>query len=180
MPRCPTLPSRCGLSGLLVLFFCLLATACQRPPADDAARLIRVNELYAGYKQDFPDAPEISPGAALSLQHQGKAVFIDARSDAERAVSTLPGALTVEQFTNDPGRFAGKTVVAYCTIGYRSGLLAQKLSRQGIPVANLAAGLLGWLHAGGTLVDAKGAPTKQVHVYGRTWDLAPLGYSAVW
>lgn len=180
MPPYPTRPNRCSLSGLLILLFCLLATACQRPPADDADRLKRINELFAGYRQDFPAVPEIAPGPALSLWREGKAVFIDARSDAERAVSTLPGAITVEQFTAVPGRYAGKTAVAYCTIGYRSGLLAQKLNRQGLPVANLEAGLLGWLHAGGTLVDATGAPTKQVHVYGRTWDLAPLAYTAVW
>ncbi|KHK04111.1 rhodanese-like domain-containing protein [Desulfovibrio sp. TomC] len=180
MPPYPIRPSRACRSGLLVLVFCLLATACQHPPTDDAARAQRINELFAGYRQDFPDVPEMAPAAALSLWREGKAVFIDARSDAERAVSTLPGAVTVEQFTADPGRYAGKTAVAYCTIGYRSGLLTRKLNRQGLAVANLEAGLLGWLHAGGTLVDAAGAPTRRVHVYGRTWDLAPLAYTAVW
>ena len=53
-------------------------------------------------------------------------------------------------------------------------------AREGLPVTNLAGGMLAWLHAGGTLVDARGEPTKTVNVYGRTWDLAPLGYIAVW
>jgi sodium/bile acid cotransporter 7 len=170
----------CCLPGLLALVGCLFVAACQGPPADDGARLRQAMKLYAGYKATFPDAPEISPQAALTLLRTDAVVFLDARSDAERAVSTLPGAVTEAEFTANPGRFAGKTAVAYCTIGYRSGLLAQALSGQGIPVANLAAGLLGWLHAGGELVDAQGAPTKRVHVYGRTWNLAPLAYTAVW
>ncbi|WP_029458513.1 rhodanese-like domain-containing protein [Solidesulfovibrio alcoholivorans] len=164
------------LVALLLLGLC----ACSRPPADDAARKARVYELYAGYKKDFPQAPEISAAQAVALAQQGELLPIDVREPVERAVSTLPGAVTAKQYLADPGRFAGKKAVAYCTIGYRSGVWAAQEAKEGLPVANLAGGLLGWLHAGGTLVDAKGEPTKTVHVYGRTWDLAPKAFTAVW
>lgn len=164
------------LAVLLLLGLC----ACSRPPADDAARKARVYELYAGYKKDFPQAPEISAAHAVALAQQGELLPIDVREPAERAVSTLPGAVTAKEYLADPGRFAGKKAVAYCTIGYRSGVWAAQEAKKGLPVANMAGGLLGWLHAGGTLVDAKEEPTRTVHVYGRTWDLAPKGFTAVW
>ncbi|EFL51984.1 Rhodanese domain protein [Solidesulfovibrio fructosivorans JJ]] len=173
--------SRAGLATALAVLAALFVTAaCSRPPADDAARKARVYELFAQYKKDFPNAPEVSAEDAVSLWRQGKLLPIDVREPTERAVSTLPGAVTAEEYLADPGRFGDKRPVAYCTIGYRSGQWAEAKAREGLPVANMAAGLLGWLHAGGTLVDAKGEPTKTVNVYGRTWDLAPKGYIGVW
>ena len=165
---------------LLVLALPLALAACRQAPADDAARQQRVLALYDGYRQQLAGVPDIAPADALALWRQDKAVFVDARPEAERAVSTLPGAVTEAAFLADPARFAGKTVVVYCTVGYRSGLLTQKLDKQGAAAVNLAGGILGWLHAGGPILDAAGQPTKRVHVYGRTWDLAPLNYTAVW
>lgn len=164
------------------LLLAVLATlaACSKPPLDDVGRKAKVESLYAGYRTDFPKVAEISAAQAVALARQGELLPIDVREPAERAVSTLPGAITAKEYLADPGRFAGKKAVAYCTIGYRSGMWAAAQASQGLPVANLAGGLLAWLHAGGTLVDAKGQPTKTVHVYGRTWDLAPSGYVAVW
>ena len=174
----PPFPGRHAL--LLALLLTLALAACQRPPADDAARQQQMLALYDGYRQQLPDVAEIAPADAMASWRAGEAVFVDARTDAERAVSTLPDAVPEAAFLADPARYAGKKVIIYCTIGYRSGLLARTLAKQGVPTVNLAAGILGWLHAGGPLADAKGQPSKRVHVYGRSWDLAPLAYTAVW
>jgi len=174
---------RCNrLVALGISLFAVLTTliACSRSPADDASRKARVDALYAGYKKDFTTAPEISAEDALALWREGRLLPVDIRSPEERAVSTLPGAVAEQEYLADPQRFAGKTPVPYCTIGYRSGVLAAALAEKGLPVLNMAGGLLGWLHAGGTLVDASGQPANRVHVYGRTWDLAPLAYTSVW
>ena len=168
-----------GLLVLLVLLALALA-ACQSPPVDNAGRKARVAALYAKYKADFPSVAEISPKDALELARQGRLLPIDTRDAAERAVSTLPGAVTPAAYLADPGRFGDKVPVAYCTIGYRSGVFTKEAAGKGGAVRNLAEGLLGWLHAGGGLVDAAGRPVKTVHVYGRSWDLAPLDYRAVW
>lgn len=166
----------------LLLAACLLAlsAACSQPPADDAGRKARVEALFAAARKDFPAAPELAPERAVDLWRQGRLLPIDVRTPAERAVSTLPGAVTEEAFLADPALAAGKVAVAYCTIGYRSGLFVQNLGPGRPPVANLAGGILGWLHAGGTLTDPAGQPTTRVHVYGKAWDLAPLAYTPVW
>lgn len=167
------------LFALLVLLALALA-ACQSPPADNAGRKARIAALYAKYKADFSSVAEISPKDALELARQGRLLPIDTRDAAERAVSTLPGAVTPQEYLADPDRFGEKVPVAYCTIGYRSGVFAKEAAGKGLKVLNLAEGMLGWLHAGGELVDARGRPVKTVHVYGRTWDLAPRDYRAVW
>ncbi len=178
----PRRPARRALAFLTLALWGVLAllAACQGQPKTDPERQAKAYGLYEGYKKDFPEAAEMRPEEALQLWREGGVVFFDARSEAERAVSTLPGAVSEQDYLADPDHFAGKKAVIYCTIGYRSGVLVQKLGTKGIAAANLATGIVGWLHAGGPLVDASGAPTRRVHVYGRTWDLAPLAYTAVW
>ena len=168
-----------GLLLPLLAVLTLLA-ACQAPPRTDQERKAKAYAFYEDCKKDFPEVREIRPEDALTLLRDGGAVFIDARSEAEQAVSVLPGAIPEKDWLADPGRFAGKLAVVYCTVGCRSGLSTRKLAAKGVPAANLAAGILGWLHAGGPLVDASGSTTRRVHVYGRNWDLAPLAFTAVW
>lgn len=175
-------PHRRPVAALTLPLLAALAllAACQGQPKTDPERQAKAYALYEGYKKDFPEAVEIRPEEAMKRWQDDGVVFIDARSEAERAVSTLPGAVSEQDYLAAPDRFAGKQAVIYCTIGYRSGVLAQNLAAKGMAAANLAAGIVGWLHAGGSLVEASGAPTRRVHVYGRTWDLAPLAYTAVW
>ena len=45
------------------------------------------------------------------------------------------------------------TVIAYCTIGVRSGFLVRSLRRRGVNAVNMAGSILSWCHAGGELVD---------------------------
>lgn len=167
-------------SSLLLLTALCIVTACSSPPAGNAERKQRIEELYAGYKKDFPGVPEVSAHEAVTLWREGRLLPVDVRSPAEQGVSRLPGSITGEQYLADPRRYADKEAVAVCTIGYRSGEFAAKARKRGMPVRNLAGGLLAWLHAGGIMVDATGHPSKTVHVYGRTWNLAPLDYKAVW
>lgn len=155
----------------------LVRDALRRPPATDAERLARVHAMYAGYREAFPAVAAIDAEELLAaLDGEAPPVLVDVRSPEEQAVSTLPGALTVEAFeaVQPPG-----PVVTYCTIGARSGEYAEQLRQAGRDVKNLAGSLLAWTHAGGPLVGADGA-TKRVHVYGRRWDLARSDYEGVW
>ena len=71
----------------------------------------------------------------------------------------------------------GKKVVCYCTIGYRSGLYAKSLEeKKQIKAWNVAGSILAWTHAGGELNNSKGAPTNELHTFGRQWALAPAPY----
>ncbi|MCA9573435.1 MAG: tetratricopeptide repeat protein, partial [Myxococcales bacterium] len=83
---------------------------------------------------------------------------VDVREPAEQAVSMIPGAIPATTFEAHPEDYAGKEVVAYCTIGYRSGQWAKAWRAKGVDVRNLKGSLLLWTHAGGALVH-DGAPT---------------------
>ena len=164
---------------LVVLAALSLAAACSRP-STDAEKLAAVEAMYVGYAKDFPAVPDIAPDEARQLYEQGGVVFVDARPENERAVSTLPGAVSGEEFLADPGRFANRTAVGYCTIGYRSGKLAEALAARGIPVRNLRGGILAWALEGGAVYGPDGRPVKAIHVYGAKWDLPPAGYVSVY
>lgn len=146
---------------------------------DDAARKERVMGMYQGYAKEFPTVQDVSAETLLSRGLEN-VVFVDIRDAEEQAVSMLPGALREDEYVAALQEHAGKEVVAYCTISYRSGKFAERMSERGITVKNLRGGLLAWLHAGGVMHDQQGREVKRAHVYGRKWNLAPQAYEAVW
>ncbi len=143
-----------------------------------AAKKELVYKMYADYKKDFPGVKDIAFRDAMALAQDQRAVFVDTRTQPEQAVSMLPGAVTREFFLENPGRFKDRTVVAYCTISYRSGKFAEEMARMGVTVYNLEGGLLAWVLEGGKVFDKHGE-SKRIHVYGDQWDYAPPDYEAV-
>ena len=177
------------LTGLLAAAAAWLGLAAA-VPAEDAARLARVHEMYEGYRRSFPDVPEIDPSTLQARLAAGdNLVLVDVRSPEEQKVSMLPGAVPAATVDADLQAWRGRTLVAYCTIGARSGEWAAARRRDGLDVTNLAGSVLAWTHAGGTLVGpVSPAPgplgpkgiTRRVHVYGQRWDLARTDHVAVW
>lgn len=176
--------------GKLWISFLLAAfspfSAAQAPLVNAADLEVAVRAAYVKATAGI-NAPTIAVDAVLPHLVDGSLIFVDVRKDAEIAVSQIPGALSVDQFNQrykSAGPPKGTTVVAYCTIGYRSGKFAQKLVTRGVPVRNLEGGILAWVGKQGPLVQrgAAGAmlPTTAVHVYDREWNLVPSGYQAVW
>jgi sodium/bile acid cotransporter 7 len=161
-----------------LLFFCSSPVFADRKE-EDRARASRVEEMYDGYKRSFPAVQDISAKEAMKRFEAGTVIFVDERELEEQAVSMLPGAIRSEEFLKNTARYQDKLVVGYCTISYRSGVLAQKLQKMGITMVNLQGGILAWLHAGGK-VYRDGRPVNEVHVYGRKWNLAPSSYQTVW
>jgi len=144
------------------------------------SNLKRMNALYQKSKLQFPEAPEISAEELMERMKKETVVLVDNREEDERAVSMLPGAISVQEFEDTIASYSGTTVVVYCTIGERSGHYTKKLRKQDIDAYNLKGGVLAWAHAGGTFVDGQGNTTNLVHVYGPRWNLLPDGYEAVW
>ncbi len=111
-------------------------------------------------------------------------ILVDVRSEEERQVSLIPGAITVDSLdrmhSKDRER---KTVVAYCTIGLRSGQWVAQRRKKGEAVFNLHGGVLAWAQANRVfqLSHANGSRnTRKVHVYGRRWNLLPSAYQGIW
>jgi len=159
-------------------------TPAVTPDAPDAPdpdpKLDAIQRMYADYRADFPGVPEVNADQAAASEPGRPVVLVDCREPWERAVSSIPGAVTPEQLRADPGRYADTRVIVYCTIGYRSGLAARELRHEGFDAYNLVGGVLGWAHSGRGFTTPTGEPTDRVHVYGRRWSLLPEGFEPVY
>ena len=136
-------------------------------------------DMYTDYRKDFAGVQEIDASAAIKLVGDPEVVFVDVRAPEEQAVSMIPGAVTSDVFLAAPDRYERQRIIGYCTISYRSGKLAAKMNLRGITIVNLKGGLLAWVHAGGLLVRGYKS-VRQLHVYGREWNLAPSDIETVY
>mmetsp|Transcript_10421 Transcript_10421/g.14459 ORF Transcript_10421/g.14459 Transcript_10421/m.14459 type:complete len:144 (+) Transcript_10421:323-754(+) len=99
------------------------------------------------------------------------------------AVSRIDGSIDEETFWKmQRSKILDHAIVGYCTIGFRSGLFAKKLKEEGFKDVYNGEGVVLWTHdpLAEPLVrysdDGKKKPVKEVHVYGKDWDLAKDEY----
>jgi len=166
------------MASIVTLFFISLHPLHAAEPLTIPQKRSAVYEMYAEYKRDFPEVIDISPSDVRRLFSEGRIQFVDVRKPEEIRVSTLPGVINKHSFLQHQGRYGNKIVVAFCTIGYRSGIFAQKMAHQGVAVQNLKGGILAWVIEGGR-VFGEGGESKRLHVYGPQWDLAPADFETV-
>ncbi|MFM1879454.1 MAG: hypothetical protein RLZZ241_2320 [Bacteroidota bacterium] len=117
------------------------------------------------------NVPEMDISRALNLKDS--TVFLDAREWDEYRVSHLPQSIWVgyEDFIIERLVEVDKTqpIVVYCSVGYRSERIAQRLLEQGFSnVANLYGGIFEWVNRGGPVFNEKGN-TKAIHTYNKDW-----------
>lgn len=148
----------------------------------DEQKRAQIDALYAGARaKAFPGVPEISAREVIDRQIAGETfVLLDCRTPQEQHVSMIPGAITLEEFENDPAKYQGAAMVCYCTIGERSGQRTAELCARGINARNMPGAVLSWSHAGGTFVDESGDQTHRVHVHSPQFNLVAEGYEAAW
>lgn len=99
-------------------------------------------------------------------------VFLDARELEEFQVSYIPRAYYVGYDDFDIDRVEAHksdTIVVYCSIGYRSEKIGEKLQKAGYTnVYNLYGGIFKWVNDGND-VHWDGKPTSRVHTYNEDW-----------
>lgn len=115
--------------------------------------------------------PTISP---TTLKGLNNTVILDAREENEYKVSHIPNARFIgyKHFNQNTIMDIPKDqiVVVYCSIGYRSERIGEKLLKMGYTkVYNLYGSIFEWVNEGNTVVDNQGAPTNKVHTYNKTW-----------
>ena len=58
----------------------------------------------------------------------------------------------------------------YCSVGYRSEKISEKLTDLGFQnVSNLYGGMFGWVNAEQPIVSGQGKPTDEIHPYDKKW-----------
>jgi rhodanese-related sulfurtransferase len=164
----------CYAAEKLLMLFSLLMTGCMSPGGDPF-------ENKAEWAAGSFDAPVITKAELqekLRNPEGSQVLLVDTRAAGEYAVSHLPGAILWDPYKEsalpvaiaDHAR-AGKPVVFYCSIGYRSGyatesacqLLGSKAG-DGISVFNLRGGIFQWANEGGPVEGG-----SLVHPYDQQW-----------
>jgi len=104
------------------------------------------------------------------------AVFLDSREKTEYNVSHLKNATWVgyDDFDMNRVKHIAKTqkIVVYCSVGYRSEKITEKLNKAGYTnVSNMVGGIFEWKNQNNTVVDNAGSETQKVHAYSKTWGI---------
>lgn len=151
------------------LFLSALVTTSTFSSAQTTSRSYKVM-LETLYKKTVP---LVSVAEVKKMQ---PVVLLDTRSRAEFEVSHLPDAQWVGYDDFDLSRVQAipKTanVVVYCSVGYRSERVGEKMLAAGYQhVHNLYGSLFEWVNEGNPVVDRQGKPTQRVHAYSPLWGI---------
>lgn len=175
------LPAKKILMAASVVALVLISVGCQKIEArSDQWKQEKIMTMYRQYIPEFPQVEGITVEELQQLQQeQPRLILVDVRSPEERAVSSIPGSISTEEFEHQLAEYQDTKIIAYCTIGYRSGKYAQKMRQQGVEILNLEGSLLAWSHIQGRLSNRNGI-TRKVHVFNRQWGLTAADYEPVW
>ncbi|CAL50055.1 Rhodanese-like domain [Ostreococcus tauri] len=156
--------------------------------SSSSANEARTRELADAFGAKF-DVQTITARSVLERRNERddgrRMVLVDVRAEDERAVSVIEGAMSVEEYERARTTLGAHDCVCYCTIGYRSGQYAEKMSKakkadEDVEFLNLYGSIVAYTHEGGELVDpATGEKTKRVHTFGKEWSCVADGYEAV-
>jgi len=116
------------------------------------------------------------PEVSIDQLASGHFRVLDARSYREFDVSHLHGATCVGYDDFDVNRLAGiekqDPLAVYCSVGYRSERIAEKLRRQGYTsVVNVYGGIFEWVNTGHPVVTGQATETDKVHAYSAFWSI---------
>ncbi|MBV1952772.1 MAG: rhodanese-like domain-containing protein, partial [Cycloclasticus sp.] len=101
-------------------------------------------------------------------------LIIDTREKKEYNVSHIKKARYVgyDNFKISKLKRVDKntTIVVYCSVGYRSEKIGEKLIKAGFKkVMNLQGGIFDWKNKGYPVYDNNGEETKKIHAYSKSW-----------
>lgn len=136
-------------------------------PAED-----RLAAMKAKFAKEFPDVERITTGelaAWMTDPEKAAPQILDAREPDEFEMSHLSGAVRVSPDGEAEDILkridAGRPVVVYCSVGYRSSVVVRRLKEAGVKeVMNLEGSIFEWANEGRPLVS-KDKPAKVVHPF---------------
>lgn len=149
---------------LLFLSFITLGCAQQEARVESKAYDKMLNKLLDHSVNEL---------SVLEVKKINHPVFLDAREKDEYNVSHIKNARWVGYEDFDASRLKGvqksDTIVIYCSVGYRSEKITEKLNALGFQhVYNLYGGIFEWVNQDNPVYNDKGK-TPKVHGYSRAW-----------
>lgn len=125
-------------------------------------------------RKRFPSVQQITTAElAAWLSDSGRVppLLVDVRETNEFAVSHLRGALNLSLISSIQAARPSnnRPLVVYCSVGYRSSAMAEKLQRAGLTnVVNLEGSIFAWANEGRPLYCGTNE-VREVHGYSSKW-----------
>lgn len=118
----------------------------------------------------------VTETSVKEVQEKKEVIFVDARELKEYKVSHIQDALFVGYDDLDLSPMdsidKGKEIIVYCSVGYRSEKVSEKLEKMGFKnVSNLYGGIFEWKNQGQEVVTDKNKPTEKVHAFNKIWGI---------
>ncbi|MEP1094412.1 MAG: rhodanese-like domain-containing protein [Cyclobacteriaceae bacterium] len=120
------------------------------------------------YKGTVPliNSSELSPKTNV--------IILDTRSPEEFDISHIAGAKMIDydNFVKADVKDIdkGAEVIVYCSVGYRSERIGEKMQKMGFTnVKNLYGGIFDWKNQDKDVVNKNQQPTDSVHTYNKSW-----------
>lgn len=160
---------------LVLVALLLLFTACAKPVqiTEVAPTADPLHNIKQTVRTKFPAVKQLSSNDLdvwLKDTDRPQPLLLDARTPEEFSVSHLHGARNGDQIEAALKNYPkDKPIVAYCAVGYRSSVLAEKLMKQGFTnVANLEGSIFQWANEGRMIYKGEEV-VKQVHPFDAKW-----------
>ncbi len=149
--------------NIMVLSFLQSLVACGQQTYDQKLQSLYKNTVSL-----------IQPQEVKEKLNKEDVVILDTRSAKEYSVSHLPNAkfvgydhFDISQVEDIP---KDKEIIAYCSVGYRSEKIGEKLKEAGFKnVSNIYGGIFQWKNEDLDVVNQEGEVTDSVHVYNKRW-----------
>ncbi len=167
------------LFGIMSIFSCQAQVAADRASCENEA-FDKAVSRWLSLSVPTQSVEDLATGTDSIL-------ILDAREKEEFMTSHIEGARHIGyddfdiSILDDVAK--DKKIVVYCSIGYRSEKIGEKLQQAGFKdVKNLYGSIFEWANKGYPLVDAQELPTKKIHTYNKRWSKWMLNdkYEKVW
>lgn len=111
---------------------------------------------------------------AKDVTYDSSVVYLDAREISEYYISKIENAQWVGYDDFDISRVENidksQSIIVYCSVGYRSEKVAEKLKATGFTnVSNMIGGIFEWVNYSKPVVDKANRKTKKIHGFDEAW-----------
>lgn len=134
-----------------------------------------INPKFDQLVEEYLDKTVPTISVAEAYENKQQFTFLDARELSEFNTSHIANAIHVGYDNFDIATVPSSIskddkIIIYCSIGYRSEKIGEKLRKKGYKnVFNLYGSIFEWVNQHHPIVDQNGANTTSLHTYNKKW-----------
>ena len=137
------------------------------------------SEVLADVRKQHPEVVQLSTDSLFTWlldKDRTQPLLVDIREKEEYAISHIHDAIQMDPDTKEFSALANldktQPIVVYCSVGYRSSKMAERLMASGFTnVANLEGSIFTWANDGYPLATSGEKPAGVVHPYNKVWGM---------